>query len=391
MKRLAIITTHPIQYYAPLFRLLNERNKIGIKVFYTWEKEAETYDVDFGREVKWDIDLLSGYDYRFVSNKGSPRRDFLGVKNPDLIKEIEEWKADAVLVFGWNYRSHLRVMRHFKNKLPVLFRGDSTLLDERPGWKKTARRIFLRRIYRHIDHGLYVGTNNREYFRAAGLREDQLFFAPHAIDNERFYDKEGQYAQEAGKIREELGVTRGEVLFTFVGKFQEKKDPLLLLQAFEGLGRTDAHLLLVGNGELEMALKEEALKKEAKGNKRIHFLPFQNQSKMPVVYRIGDVFCLPSKGPGETWGLAVNEAMACGRPVLVSDRCGCAVDLVVNGKNGAIFKSGDSEDLLDKLGRFLEEKDSLGSKGRESAAMIGEWSYEQCVPVIEKIVLNGKA
>jgi len=379
--KLAIVITHPIQYYAPLFRLLHKRNKIAIKVFYTWEKGASSFDVDFGRTVDWGIPLLDGYDFQFVSNEGSPRRDFMGVRNPGLIREIESWGAHALLVFGWNYYSHLKAMRYFKNKIPVLFRGDSTLIDETAGLKRTARRIFLRWIYRHVDIGLSVGTNNKNYFLAHGMRNDQLVFAPHAIDNDRFHDKDGQYREKALKERRELGIKDDETAFVFVGKFQEKKNPLLLVRAFNQLRHPGARLLMVGDGKLGQLLKEAG-----RENEKIHFLPFQDQSRMPVIYRMGDIFCLPSQGPGETWGLAVNEAMACGRPVLVSDRCGCAVDLVSNGKNGFIFASGDKDDLLDKLNTFVERSQAIPAMGEGSEAMIKNWSYDQVTAVIEEVM-----
>lgn len=381
MKRLAIITTHPIQYYAPIFRLLNERENITIKVFYTWEKDASLYDKDFGKEIKWDIPLLEGYDYQFVSNNGNPGRDFRSVKNPRLIREIEDWGAEAVLFFGWNYHSHLTAMRHFKNRIPVLFRGDSTLLNERPGLKRMARRLFLRWVYRHVDTALYVGRNNKSYFLAHGLKEDQLVFAPHAIDNDRFSDRDGKYEEEAQRWKKELGIGQQDRVLTFVGKFQDTKDPFLLLEAFMELNNPGWRLLYVGNGELESPLKEAA-----KGNKNIHFLPFQNQSRMPVIYRLGDVFCLPSKG--ETWGLAVNEAMACGCAVLLSDRCGCTADLLVEGRNGFSFASGNKKDLVDKMKILTAPDGDIRSLGLSSVRLIQSWSYSQVVSAIERLILQ---
>lgn len=373
MKRLAIITTHPIQYYAPLFRILSGRKNIVVRVFYSREKGQSDYDKDFGKTVQWDIPLLEGYDYRFVPHKS----------HPGLIREVEVWGADAILVIGWNSRSHLQSMRHFKGRIPVLFRGDSTLLDERPRIKKWIRHTFLRWVYRHIDTALYVGANNKNYFLANGLQERQLVFAPHAIDNERFYDRDGKYGERALQWRKELGIDEQAITFVFVGKFQEKKDPLLLIQAFGHLKEERTHLILVGNGELEQILKEEAAL-----NKKIHFLPFQNQSAMPAVYRLGDVFCLPSKGPEETWGLAVNEAMACSRPVLVSDRCGCAVDLVAGGRNGFIFAAGSEGDLAGKMKIFLQGAKALKDMGAASQNIIRSWSYDQLAPIIEKVMLD---
>ena len=140
MIKLAIITTHPVQYNAPLFRLLTERNNIKIKVFYTWSQTASgvKFDPGFGKTIEWDIPLLDGYEYNFVENISAKpgSHHYKGINNPTLIKEIKEWNADSLLVYGWNFKSHLKALCFFKNKIPVLFRGDSTLLDEKPGLKK---------------------------------------------------------------------------------------------------------------------------------------------------------------------------------------------------------------------------------------------------------------
>ena len=104
MIKLAIVTTHPVQYNAPVFKLLSERKIINIKVFYTWEKGSELHDKHFKRIIVWDLPLLEGYQYRFISNNGNYNKKFWDIKNPDLINEIRQWGADAVLVFGWKFR-----------------------------------------------------------------------------------------------------------------------------------------------------------------------------------------------------------------------------------------------------------------------------------------------
>ncbi len=176
-KKLAIISTHPIQYNAPLFRILAETEGVSIKVFYTWSQAQESVsDKDFGQEIKWDIPLLDGYDWQFVTNISTkPKQTFGGLVNPGLIPAIEQWGADALMVFGWNFSSHFKAMRHFHGRIPVWFRGDSTLLDETPSLHTFVRRMVLRYIYSHIDKAFYVGENNRRYFLAHGLRGDALY------------------------------------------------------------------------------------------------------------------------------------------------------------------------------------------------------------------------
>src|SRR5271165_3204518 len=163
-RKLAIVSTHPIQYYAPVFRALAASGEIDLRVFYTWSQAATegVFDSGFGADVKWDIPLLDGYAYQFVPNvaKRPDPGHFAGLNTPTLVREIEAWRPDAVLVYTWNSRSHLQALRHFKGRIPVMFRGDSTLIDERPWWRALLRRIFLTWVYSHVDIAIAVGTHN---------------------------------------------------------------------------------------------------------------------------------------------------------------------------------------------------------------------------------------
>jgi glycosyltransferase involved in cell wall biosynthesis len=384
MKKLAIISTHPIQYYAPVFRLLNQRKKIEIKVFYTLGIEnTSKYDPGFGKTVSWDIPLLDGYQYdwadNIAANPGS--NHFNGIVTPKLSGQVNDWQPDAILVYGWAYQGHLKVIRYFKNKIPVYFRGDSTLLNEPKGIKKIVKTLFLRWVYKHIDHTFYVGKNNKAYFLKYGLVEKQLSFAPHAIDNDRFrIDR----SVEALELRSSLKIKEEDNLILFAGKFEPVKNVELLLSAFISLKKQNAHLLLVGNGVDEDQLKSHAGNSAVAGN--IHFLDFKNQSYMPVLYQAADLFCLPSKS--ETWGLSINEAMACGKAILASDRVGCAVDLVKNARNGAIFKAGDRNDLTQKLRQLTNYKDLLVKFGEQSRIIIKDWNFLIIAKAIENKLLQ---
>jgi len=382
--RLAIITTHPIQYYAPVFKLLQHRGNIDITVFYTWgNSAADKYDPDFDKTIEWDIPLLDGYPYQWVTNT-SPNpgsHHFKGIINPGLIDQLNKWQPDAILVFGWAYRSHLKVLRHFKGKVPVYFRGDSTLLDEKKGARAFVRTLFLKWVYKHVDHAFYVGANNKAYFKKHGLTEGQLSFAPHAIDNERFAEPR---ANEAKELRERLGIDKNDIVILFAGKLEDKKAPDLLLDAFLNLSMPNVHLLFAGSGYLKNMLVQKA-----KEQKNIHFTDFQNQLFMPVVYQACNLFCLPSKGPGETWGLAVNEAMACSKAVLTSNKVGCAADLVT-ADNGAIFRSGSIHQLSEGLKKLLSDKEELIKMGRVSARIINSYNFLAIAKAIESKVLNIK-
>ena len=159
MKKLAIVTTHPIQYNAPWFKLLAQRNNVQLKVFYTWSQAQHSVkDKVFGKEIQWDIPLLDSYDYEFVENvaKKPGSNHFFGIDCPKLIDTLKNYKPDIILFFGWNFKSHFKAMRYFHGKVPVWFRGDSTLLDEQKGLKTLLRRLVLKLVYSYVDKVLYV-------------------------------------------------------------------------------------------------------------------------------------------------------------------------------------------------------------------------------------------
>ncbi len=373
-KKIAIVTSHPIQYYAPLFRLLAK--KVELKVFYTWGKEALVkFDPGFGKKVEWDIPLLDGYDYQYLENvsKVPGSHHFKGIINPSITTEISDYNPDAIMVIGWGYDSHLKVIRYFKGKKPLYFRGDSTLLDNNNEGisgklKNLLRRIFLAWVYSHVDKAFYVGEESKLYFKWALLKEAQLVFSPHSIDNSRY---EIDHTEKANELRNSLSISNSDRVILFAGKFENKKDPLLLLNAFINASTHSLHLLFIGNGELEVKLKQVA--NESSKVLFIHFLDFQNQSMMPIWHQMADVFCLPSKGPAETWGLAVNEAMASGKAIIVSDKVGCAKDLVKKNSNGWIFKSENVLELQQII-ENLPDKNRLKELGLGSKKIIQNWT-----------------
>jgi glycosyltransferase involved in cell wall biosynthesis len=384
MKRLAIITSHPIQYNAPLFKLLAESKDIHPGVFYTWEQTAAgaKYDPDFGKKIEWNIPLLEGYEYRFVKNIAVDpgTHHFKGLVNPTLNKEIEAWRPDAILVFGWSFDSHLKCLRHFHNKIPILFRGDSTLLDEKAGFKRYLRRLFLKWVYRHVDYALYVGSHNKEYFLKHGLKEDHLVCAPHAIDNGRFEEPEISYRSEAAEWRSRLGIGKNDTVLLFAGKLEPKKNPSFLLEMAKRIDHPQLKIIFTGNGVLEGGLQQAATV-----DPRIRFIGFQNQLQMPVVYRLGDIFILPSRGPGETWGLGVNEAMACGCAIMMSEKAGGAIDLVKEGVNGIVFNPDDLDKCSSWISGLLADPARLNEMKAASRARISAFSYTQIVEAIRSL------
>lgn len=371
--RLAIIISHPIQYYSPWFHFLAANGFPSLRVFYLWDGGVtKKVDAGFGVPVKWDVPLLEGYDFEFVPNlSGSPGTASMGgLNNPELNERLTAFAPDAVLVFGYNYLTHYRYLYSRSGpRVPLLFRGDSHRLFAVRGWKAQLKSKFIRRVFRKFSAFLYVGAANRDYFQFHGIPREQLFFCPHCVDNNRFCSESETAVECARQWKRELNIPAQNRVILFAGKFEAKKRPRDLLEAFRRSRLRDVSLLMVGNGELEVALRRDYQ------DANIYFAPFQNQSLMPRTYMAGDVFVLPSYGGGETWGLAVNEAMCMGRPVIVSDHVGCSQDLVQNRKNGLVFPAGNVPALCEALHLAFADVERLKSWGVDGFNIIQDYSY----------------
>ena len=393
--RLAFIVSHPIQYYVPIYRDLAKRDGVTAKVFYTWRDAGAARDVRFGKTFAWDIPLMEGYDFEVVPNTspdpGTHHRQ--GLINPDLVDRVMAWKPDAVHVTGYNYVSHGQAIKRLsKAGIPLIFRGDSHLLDDRgPWWKWQIKKSWLSCVYSRPQGFAYVGQANRDYYRAFGVPERKLFPVPHTIEVGRFAEPNEELETKALAWRRELGIPDDHFVFLYAAKLEPRKRPMELLEAFLAADLPKTTLLFVGSGELEGALHERARTRDEKTKRRkdqetktddgdlpaassahrVVFLPFQNQSVMPVVYRLGDALVLPS-GHGETWGLAVNEAQACGRPSLVSDCVGCARDIIREGENGSIFRTDDWEDCV----RVMRKITNSEWRSKRETIRAGAWGFD---------------
>jgi glycosyltransferase involved in cell wall biosynthesis len=212
-----------------------------------------------------------------------------------------------------------------------------------------------------------VGKANRYYYQTFGVDAERLYLCPHSIDVKRFAEPAESYEKDALLWRHEMGISDDRCVILFAGKFMSSKHPIELMRAVQTLPES-AVLVMVGGGELESEVKAIA----AANPERFRVMPFQNQSRMPVVYRLGDLFVLPSVS-GETWGLAVNEALACGRPVLVSDRVGCEAD-VVDPSCGQVFSCDDPLNLMQALREMTQNRHKL--EKMKQAARKKAWSFD---------------
>lgn len=329
-KKLLVLCTHPIQYYAPIWRGLAECNGFETKVIYTKHNSKNCFDSGFNQHVEWDIDLQSGYTSVVI-----PASTIFGKLR--LIKFLKAETPTAVLIVGWNPSGHLLSMIWSKVFSRCWFRGDSHCLDESRNLKTALRRFWLTTIYKFVDVAFCVGKANREYYRRHGIAENRIILAPHAIDRERFRRTTAKLTR--AECREKLEIAPTEFLVGFVGKFERKKNPLGVIRSFRDVKVTGVNLILVGAGELDKEVKSLA-----RGDERIEVRGFQNQSVMPLLLKACNVVILTSIHD-ETWGLIINESLAVGTPCIVGDRVGCQQDILLEAPNTIVVESGDDAAL----------------------------------------------
>jgi len=348
--RLAVVASHPIQYHAPLFREL--ARQINLTVFFAHRATpADQAHAGFGVEFDWDIDLLSQYEHVFLRNIArKPGLDaFPGCDTPDIGTRLAEGHFDAVLVMGWHLKSFVQALVAAKRLgMPVLSRGDSQLRTQRSALKKAAKAFAYPAFLRLFDAGLYVGERSRAYWRRYGYPSSRLFFSPHCVDAQWFAVRATTEARTA--LRARLGLAPDAKVALFAGKLVPMKRPLDLVASAARLRhkRRELALLVAGSGPLQ---DEIAVRARLEGV-TLHHLGFCNQSEMPAVYAAADVLVLTSEA-SETFGLVANEALACGRPVVLSDAVGAAPDLAADGSAGRVYPMGDIAALALALDEIL--------------------------------------
>lgn len=374
--RLGVLATHPIQYHAPLYREL--ARQVDLHVYFAHrQSKAGQAAAGFGVEFEWDVDLLSGYDHSFLANRAKTPNtsSFRGCDTPEIREIIRREAFDAFLVTGWNTLSHWQAITScWRTRTPLLIRGDSQLTTPRSRTKQIAKALVYRAFIPRFDGYLVVGERSREYYLYYGADPGRMTFVPHFVDNDFF--RAGAEASCWGRpLRDELAIAPETTLLLFVGKFIRKKRPLDVVRAAGQLRQRghNVELAMVGSGELEGELRQLV----AEAGVPTHFAGFKNQTELPAYYAAADLLVLPSDG-GETWGLVVNEAMACGTPAAVSRAAGCSPDLIHEGLTGVTFPFDAPGALADAVEGFLPQ---LGSEAMHDALARTMETYSLCQAV----------
>jgi len=366
--RIAFLTTHPIQYQVPVFRHLAKRPDLDFTVLFCQLPDAQSQGDGFATAFNWDIPLLDGYHYEVLRNVSpSPSvTTFRGCDTPEISQRIRRGDFDAVVVNGWVVKSCLQALWACRRaRIPCIVRGEANNIRPRPWWKRQIQR----QLVRQYSACLYIGQANADFYRSHGVAERKLFPALYCIDNDRFATAAATVDRQAARRRFQL--SPDTTVFLFSGKLIGKKHPLELLTAIRTASEAGAALecLIVGDGELRQQC--ESYVKQF--NLPVRFAGFLNQTKMAEAYAAADCLVLPSNH-GETWGLVVNEAMACACPAIVSDQVGCSVDLIQRGQTGEVFPYGDWQQLSKLLQQMASRPDLLQRWGLAAQQRVADYS-----------------
>lgn len=393
MKFVYFIVSHPIQYFVPLYREIAHASDMHVTAFFCTKETIESgKDEGFGVQVRWDIPLLEGYEYKFLPNRAftpSISYGFWGLFNPGIIGELFRAPKGLVVIGGWQFASYVLGMiaaKLFGHKVAIRCEAPAVAESRKSSLKNVMRTFILRHVILRwlADYCLYIGTQNKRFYEMHKVKKEKMFFSPYSIDNTRF--KQQAESTDKVKTRSELGIAADDFVIVFTAKFIQRKRPLDLIQAYQQLNVSGKKLIMVGEGELRQEMEDYIRSHSIEG---ISMPGFINQNEIVNYYAIADVFVMCSEF--ETWGLSVNEAMACGVPVIVSDTVGCSSDLIAQ-PYGKVFTKGNVDELTSCLKSFALQEKGSNEVHRGLREKINEYSIEETsksiVRLAEKVSLR---
>jgi glycosyltransferase involved in cell wall biosynthesis len=414
--RLAAVFSHPIQYFAPLFRALAADPALELKVFFRSLRGAEGYhDPGFDRSVAWDVPVLEGYDHELLAPGASAAGRLFGPDHPQVATRLAAFDPDAVWVHGYASLASLRAILWGRGR-GVVFTGDSELLQPRSTARRALKRGLLPYLFRRVSVFVDYGERNRDYYRHYGVPDAKMVHGGYPLDVVRF--AAGRDAMDDGQRqarREELGLTRfapgdedrraqrealglppfpGAMTVVWAGKLVAMKRPLDLVEAIAMLaGRgVEVQALVIGSGPLEEQLRERIAASAGGGRAalagRVALAGFVNQAAMPGMLALGDVVAMTSER--EPYGLVIPEAMAAGCAVVASDRVGCvsASGVARPGVNTLVYPCGVVPALAAALGAMARDPDGLAAMQRASRELAWQQDVSRIAVAMREAALR---
>jgi len=385
------LISHPIQYYAPLYKEMTASG-MNLEVLYCSDETIkEFHDDQFNIQVKWDVPLLDGYKFRFLKNnswKPSLFNGFFGLINLSIVPFVLRSPKGILILHGWNRATMiLAIVTSLFTRHKIWMRSENPLSHElaKSPMNRFLKKGILSPIFALCNKILFIGNQNKAFYRYYGVPENKFIFTPYAVDNKRFLTEANALKPDILINRQKLGFDKNDTIILFCGKYIFKKAPLDLLKAFNKCNEPAGKLILVGEGELRQEMEKYISTNNL--SHKVQLTGFKNQSEIAIYYSIADLFVLPSDH-GETWGLVMNEAMNFNLPVIASDRVGSSYDLIDNeSNNGIMFPYGNVDALADAISEMIKRCNT--HVAITSQKVISNYSYETIIENLKAALNNG--
>ena len=366
MLPLLYILDKPIQNNLP-YRLMAKQADISSTVIYIQSSSAKK-SVESINEAVTKVTLSNDYSYHFLP-ESLFKRFF------ELLKYIRQ--TNVLVVYGYfNIWQRLAIILAKLLGKKLILTSDATYLQgtyESAGWKLKLKPFLQRFLYNTIAHGLWVpSTASLQYHQSIGIHAQQLAITPYVVDEEMIQSVSA--ATNKRQFRVEHGIPAHTTVFIFCAKFIERKRPLDVINAFAKLVKRnyETRLIMIGDGPLRQSLVVKA--NELGVNEQVLFPGLVQYSDLPKWYTASDVLVFSSEH--EPYGLPVNEAMLCGIPVIVSNRIGARLDLVVEGETGWIYPVGNTASLADCMHEAIDNNEARVQMGVAAKAKMASWSSQ---------------
>jgi len=335
-----ILTEIIAPYRIPVFNALAARKEVDLHVIFLAETDPSLRQWEvYLDEIRFSYEVLKSYRRRVGR--------FNVLLTRGITAALRDRNPQVIMGGGYNYLAMWQAQRWARRHgVSFLLWSESNAADTRMDFPcvEAAKRRFIQRC-----HGYVVpGTSAAAYMKTFAVASDRIFVAPNAVDTERFANGAAQARREP-YLRESLGLPPRYLLY--VGRLVRAKGVLDLLAAYatlpEGI-RREVGLVLAGGGE-EL---DECVRRSREIRQGVVVFPgFLQRDQLPSFYAFADALVFPTHS--DPWGLVVNEAIACGLPVIASDVAGCVADLVRDGENGRVVRAGDSQGLLQAMEQVL--------------------------------------
>jgi glycosyltransferase involved in cell wall biosynthesis len=355
--KLAVVATHPIQHFCPLYKQLAAEAGIETRVIFGSRAGSETYfDPGFGTKVRWKDDLLNGFAHEFTSDA---HESSIGrtIEGRGIGRLLSRFDPDATLIYGFSSGIARRAFAWaWSRQRRILYVSDSELKSEVSTVTRLRKWLTLPILFRQIDSFLSIGDCNEEYYRRYGVERARIFRSPLTIDETSLVKPLGRREAERRSICEALRVRQDAVVGLVVGKLIPRKRPL---DAIEAVGRIAGRLepgrlvlIVAGDGELREGLQSRANELSPGA---FRFLGFISAERLVSYYAACDFLVHPASA--DPHPLATSEAVFCGLPIVASDQIGSIgpTDDVRPGVNALIYPCGDMDRLAEQIERLTRD------------------------------------